>query len=32
LLEDSGFTLTRNVPVPEMDVSILEAHPMPALE
>jgi hypothetical protein len=32
LLEDAGFTLTRNVPVPEMDVSILEAHPMPALE
>jgi hypothetical protein len=27
LLEDAGFTLTRNVPVPEMDVSILEAHP-----
>jgi trans-aconitate methyltransferase len=32
LLEDAGFTLTRNVPVPELDVSILEAHPMPALE
>jgi hypothetical protein len=32
LLEDAGFALTRNVPVPEMDVSILEAHPMPALE
>jgi trans-aconitate methyltransferase len=32
LLEDAGFTLTRNVPVPEMDVSILEAHPMSTLE
>jgi ubiquinone/menaquinone biosynthesis C-methylase UbiE len=32
LLEDAGFTLTRNVPVPEMDVSILEAHPMSPLE
>jgi hypothetical protein len=32
LLEDAGFALTRNVPVPELDVSILEAHPMPALE
>jgi trans-aconitate methyltransferase len=31
LLEDAGFTLTRNVPVPEMDVSILEAHPTVAL-
>jgi hypothetical protein len=26
LLESAGFTLTRNIPVPEMDVSILEAH------
>jgi len=32
LLEGAGFTLTRNVPVPEMDVSILEAHPISALE
>jgi SAM-dependent methyltransferase len=32
LLEDAGFTLTRNVPVPEMDVSILEAHPMSTLK
>jgi hypothetical protein len=32
LLEDAGFTLTRNVPVPELDVSILEAHPISALE
>jgi hypothetical protein len=32
LLEDAGFTLTRNVPVPELDVSILEAHPMSTLE
>ena len=30
LLEGSGFTLTRNIPVPELDVSILEAHSMPA--
>jgi hypothetical protein len=28
LLEDAGFTLARNLLVPEMDVSILEAHPM----
>jgi ubiquinone/menaquinone biosynthesis C-methylase UbiE len=32
LLEDAGFTLTRNVLVPEMDLSILEAHPMSTLE
>jgi hypothetical protein len=32
LLEDAGFTLTRNVPVPALDVSILEAHPISALE
>jgi O-methyltransferase domain/Dimerisation domain len=32
LLEDAGFTLARNVPVPELDVSILEAHPMSALD
>ena len=31
LLEEAGFTLARNVPVTELDVSILEAHPMPAL-
>lgn len=32
LLEEAGFTLTRNIPVPELDVSILEAHPTPAAE
>jgi O-methyltransferase domain/Dimerisation domain len=32
LLEEAGFTLAHNIPVPELDVSILEAHPMPALE
>jgi ubiquinone/menaquinone biosynthesis C-methylase UbiE len=32
LLESAGFTLTRNIPVPEMDVSVLEARPLPALE
>jgi hypothetical protein len=32
LLEEAGFTLARNVPVPELDVSILEAHPMAGLE
>ncbi|MDQ1452969.1 MAG: hypothetical protein QOK38_2835 [Acidobacteriaceae bacterium] len=32
LLEEAGFALTRNVPVPKMDVSILEAHPMSTLE
>lgn len=30
LLEESGFTLTRNIPVPEMDMSILEARPLPS--
>jgi O-methyltransferase domain/Dimerisation domain len=30
LLEEAGFTLARNIPVPEMDVSILAAHPTPA--
>jgi ubiquinone/menaquinone biosynthesis C-methylase UbiE len=30
LLEEAGFTLARNIPVPEMEVSILEAHPLPA--
>jgi ubiquinone/menaquinone biosynthesis C-methylase UbiE len=30
LLEEAGFSLTRNIPVPEMDVSILEAHPLSA--
>ena len=29
LLEEAGFTLVRNIPVPELAVSILEAHPMP---
>ena len=28
LLEEAGFTLARNIPVPELDVSILEAHPL----
>jgi hypothetical protein len=32
LLEEAGFTLARNVPVPELDVSILEAHPMAGLD
>jgi ubiquinone/menaquinone biosynthesis C-methylase UbiE len=27
LLEEAGFTLARNIPVQEMDASILEAHP-----
>ncbi len=31
LLEESGFKLARNIPVPEMDVSILEAHPVTTL-
>jgi hypothetical protein len=31
LLEEAGFTLARNIPVPELDISILEAHPIPAL-
>jgi ubiquinone/menaquinone biosynthesis C-methylase UbiE len=30
LLKEAGFTLARNIPVPELDVSILEAHPIPA--
>lgn len=30
LLEESGFTLERNIPVPEMDMSILEARPLPS--
>jgi len=30
LLEEAGFTLTRNIPVAELDVSILEAHSMSA--
>ena len=32
LLDEAGFTLARNIPVPELDVSILEAHSMPALK
>jgi O-methyltransferase domain/Dimerisation domain len=32
LFGEAGFTLRRNIPVPELDVSILEAHPMPALK
>jgi hypothetical protein len=32
LLESSGFTLARNISVPELDVSVLEAHPVSALE
>jgi hypothetical protein len=32
LLEAAGFTLTRNIPVPALDVSILEARPIPSLE
>jgi ubiquinone/menaquinone biosynthesis C-methylase UbiE len=32
LLEEAGFTLTRNIPVPEMDMSVLEAHPIPTAE
>jgi len=32
LLKEAGFTLERNIPVPELDVSILEAHPMAMLE
>jgi hypothetical protein len=32
LLEEAGFKLMRNIPVPEMDISILEARPTPALE
>lgn len=30
LLEESGFILERNIPVPEMDMSILEARPLPS--
>jgi hypothetical protein len=30
LLEESGFTLARNIPVPAMDVSILEARLQPS--
>jgi hypothetical protein len=30
LLEVAGFTLARNIPVPELNVSILEARPTPA--
>jgi ubiquinone/menaquinone biosynthesis C-methylase UbiE len=29
LLEEAGFALVRNVPAPEMDLSILEARPIP---
>jgi hypothetical protein len=32
LLERAGFTLTRNIPVPQLDVSILEAHPTAAVD
>ncbi|HEY3989004.1 MAG TPA: methyltransferase [Acidobacteriaceae bacterium] len=32
LLKEAGFTLARNIPVKEMDVSILEARPIPSLE
>jgi hypothetical protein len=32
VLKEAGFTLTQNIPVPEMDVSILEAHPIAAAE
>jgi hypothetical protein len=31
LMEEAGFTLARNIPVPALDISILEAHPTPAL-
>jgi hypothetical protein len=30
LLEEAGFSLARNIPVPELNVSILEAHPLSA--
>lgn len=30
LLEEAGFNLARSIPVPELDVSILEAHPLTA--
>jgi ubiquinone/menaquinone biosynthesis C-methylase UbiE len=29
LLEEAGLTLARNIPVPELDISILEAHSTP---
>jgi hypothetical protein len=32
LMERAGFTLMRNIPVPELDVSILEAHPTVAVD
>jgi hypothetical protein len=32
LMEEAGFTLARNILVPALDVSILEAHPTPAPE
>ena len=32
LLEEAGFTLARNIPVPELNVSILESHAMPAVK
>ena len=32
LLEEAGFTLTRNVSVPEMDMSVLEARPIPTAQ
>jgi ubiquinone/menaquinone biosynthesis C-methylase UbiE len=32
LLKEAGFMLTRNIPVTELDVSILEAHPIAAAE
>jgi hypothetical protein len=32
LMEEADFTLARNIPVPALDVSILEAHPTPAPE
>jgi hypothetical protein len=31
-MERAGFTLMRNIPVPELDVSILEAHPTVAVD
>lgn len=30
LLEESGFTFERNIPVPALDVSILEGRPLPS--
>jgi hypothetical protein len=32
LLQEAGFTLARNIHVPELDVSILGAHPIPTAE